>query len=160
MANLKEVRDRISTVKNTQQITKAMKMVAASKLRRAQEKITQMRPYANKMDQMLKNILSNLEGDATSSFGVERPVERAALVVITSNRGLAGAFNTNICKEAAAALNGELKELADKGDVYVICIGKKGYDYLRRRFPKLKYNTDNISLFDDLVFEHTAKVAE
>ncbi|MEO0341185.1 MAG: FoF1 ATP synthase subunit gamma, partial [Bacteroidota bacterium] len=74
--------------------------------------------------------------------------------------GLAGAFNTNICKEATAALNGELKELADKGDVYVMCIGKKGYDYLRRRFPKLRYNTDNISLFDDLSFEHTAKVAE
>lgn len=137
-----------------------MKMVAASKLRRAQDKITQMRPYANKMDQMLKNILSNLEGDANTTFGIERPVERAALVVVTSNRGLAGAFNTNICKAAVTALNGELKDLAESGDVYVVCIGKKGYDYLRRRFPDLRYNTDNIDLFDDLSFEKTAKVAE
>ena len=160
MANLKEVRDRIGTVRNTQQITKAMKMVAASKLRRAQDKIVKMRPYANKMDQILKNILSNLEGDASTSFGVERPLERVALVIITSNRGLAGAFNTNIGKAAAEVLNGEFAELAAAGKVDVFCIGKKGHEYLSRRYPKLRYNTDSLSLFDDLTFENTAKVAQ
>lgn len=135
MANLKEVRDRIQSVNNTQQITKAMKMVAASKLRRAQDAIVSMRPYANKLDQLLRNILANLEGDTNTSFGVERPVERGCLVVITSNRGLAGAFNTNVGKEAKAIIDGEFQELAEKGKLTVICIGKKGYDYLRRRYP-------------------------
>lgn len=160
MANLKEVRDRIQSVNNTQQITKAMKMVAASKLRRAQDAIISMRPYANKLDQILRNILANLDSDANTSFGIERPVERACLVVITSNRGLAGAFNTNISKIAAELIEGEFKELAEKGKLTVMCIGKKGYDYLRRRFPKLNYNTNHLLLFDDLVSENTAKAAE
>lgn len=160
MANLKEVRDRIQSVNNTQQITKAMKMVAASKLRRAQDAIVSLRPYANKLDQILRNILANLEGDANTSFGIERPVERACLVVITSNRGLAGAFNTNIGKAAKSVIEGEFKELAENGKLDVICIGKKGYDYLRRRYPNLKFNTSFIDLFDDLTFERTQEVAE
>lgn len=160
MANLKEVRDRIKSVNNTQQITKAMKMVAASKLRRAQDAIVSMRPYANKLDQILRNILANLDGDANTTFGIERPVERAALVIITSNRGLAGAFNTNICKAAVEAIEGEFKELAENGKLVVMCIGKKGYDYLRRRYPNLTYNTDHLLLFDNLVSENTAKAAE
>jgi F-type H+-transporting ATPase subunit gamma len=159
MANLKEVRDRIQSVNNMQQLTKAMKMVAASKLRRAQDAITKMRPYANKMDQILRNILSNLDGDASTTFGVVRPVDRACLVIVTSNRGLAGAFNSNICKEAAAVLEGEYQPLVASGKVTVICIGKKGYEFLRRRYPTLRYNTDYINLFDDLVFENTSKVA-
>ena len=86
-ANLKEVRERISSVKSTQQITKAMKMVSAAKLRKAQNAITQMRPYADKLNEMLMNILSNLEGDTVSSFGTEREVENAAVAVVTSTRG-------------------------------------------------------------------------
>lgn len=160
MANLKEVRDRIQSVNNTQQITKAMKMVAASKLRRAQDAIVTMRPYANKLDQILRNILANLDGEGSTSFGVERPVERACLVVITSNRGLAGAFNTNIGKAAKELIDGEFQELAENGKLTVICIGKKGYDYLRRRYSNLKFNTNYIDLFDDLTFENTQKVAE
>jgi len=93
-ANLKEVRDRIKSVKSTQQITKAMKMVSAAKLRKAQQAIVQMRPYANKLDEMLTNILSNVDGDASTSFGKERKIENALIVVVTSNRGLCGAFNT------------------------------------------------------------------
>ena len=93
-ANLKEVRERIKSVMNTQQITKAMKMVSASKLRRAQTAIQQLRPYADKLNAMLRNILSNLEGDASTTYGQERPVERACIVVVTSNRGLCGAFNS------------------------------------------------------------------
>jgi len=96
---LKEVRERIKSVNSTQQITKAMKMVSAAKLRRAQMAITEMRPYANRLDNMLRNILSNMEGEAGSSFGVEREVEKALVIVVTSNRGLAGAFNSNIIQD-------------------------------------------------------------
>ena len=103
-ANLKEVRERIKSVLSTQQITKAMKMVSAAKLRKAQQAITQMRPYANRLNKMLVNILSNLEGDANTSFGVQREVKSACVVVITSNRGLCGAFNTNIIKIAASKI--------------------------------------------------------
>ena len=117
MANLKEVRDRIVSVKNTQQITKAMKMVSAAKLRRAQDAITQMRPYANKLDSMLRNILSNLEGDAGTVFGQERPVERACIVVVTSNRGLCGAFNTNVIKAALAAMEGKFADVHARGNL-------------------------------------------
>lgn len=160
MANLKEVRARISSVRNTQQITKAMKMVAASKLRRAQDAIVKMRPYSEKLGQMLRNILSNLDGSASTVFNQERPLERVALVIITSNRGLCGAFNTNIGKAAVEVLNGEYAELVEKGKVDVVCIGKKGYDYLRKRFPSLNYNTAYVSLFEELTFEQTSQVAD
>ena len=105
MASLKEVRIRIASVISTQQITKAMKMVSAAKLRKAQTAIQQMRPYADKLNSMLINILSNLDGDSTTSFGVEREIQSAAMVIITSNRGLAGAFNTNVIKAAVATIN-------------------------------------------------------
>jgi F-type H+-transporting ATPase subunit gamma len=158
--NLKEVRDRIASVKNTQQITKAMKMVSAAKLRRAQDAITQMRPYANKLDAMLRNILSNLEGDASTVFGQERPVERACLVVITSNRGLAGAFNSNVIKAAVAKLEGDFAEVYAKGNLSMIFIGKKGYEYFNKRYAdSIRINKDYVKLFDDLNFEQTKKVA-
>ena len=126
MANLKEVRDRIQSVINTQQITKAMKMVSASKLRRAQDAIVQMRPYANKLNEMLRNILSNLEGDIDTSFGQERPIERACVVVITSSRGLCGAFNANIIKEAVLTIDNKYADVRAKGHLDIITIGKKG----------------------------------
>ena len=124
MANLKEVRDRIESVKNTQQITKAMKMVAASKLRRAQDAIVQMRPYANKLNEMLRNILSNLEGGADTSFGEERNVERACVVVVTSNKGVCGAFNSNIIKTAAALVDGKYADVRAKGNLTILAVGK------------------------------------
>src|SRR6478736_2171073 len=93
---LKEVRNRIKSVQSTQQITKAMKMVSAAKLRRAQESITQMRPYARKLQEMLSNIVSNAEGDADLKLAEERHVEKVLLIVVTSDRGLAGAFNSNL----------------------------------------------------------------
>ena len=91
---LKETRERISSVKSTQQITKAMKMVSAAKLRKAQQAITEMRPYADRLNKIMVNILSNVEGDASVSFANERPIEKMAIIVNTSNRGLAGAFNS------------------------------------------------------------------
>ncbi len=160
-ANLKEVRDRIESVKNTQQITKAMKMVSAAKLRRAQEAITRMRPYSNKLDAMLRNILSNLDGDAGTVFGQERPIERACLVVVTSNRGLCGAFNTNVIKQAVATIEGKFAEVYAKGQLTMLFIGKKGYEYFSKRYAdSLRINNDYVNLFDDLSFDHTKKVAQ
>src|SRR6056300_1822249 len=113
--NLKEVRERIGSVMNTQQITKAMKMVSAAKLRRAQTAIQQMRPYADKLNSMLRNILSNLEGDADTVFGQQRTIDHACLLVVTSNRGLCGAFNTNIIKEAIKEIEGNFQEAYNAG---------------------------------------------
>jgi F-type H+-transporting ATPase subunit gamma len=158
MANLKEVRERIKSVQNTQQITKAMKMVSAAKLRRAQEAITRLRPYADRLNVMLRNILSNLEGDAQSSLGVEREVKRVCLVAVTSNRGLCGAFNTNVSKAIIDALNTKYKEQHEQGQVTILCIGKKGYDYLRKRVDNVKFNTEYVELFNDLSFDNVAKV--
>ncbi len=160
MANLKEVRDRIVSVQNTQQITKAMKMVSAAKLRRAQDAITQMRPYANKLDSMLRNILSNLEGDAGTVFGQERPIERACIVVVTSNRGLCGAFNTNVIKAALAAMNGKFADVHARGQLTMLFIGKKGNEYFKKRYAgSVHIISDYVKLFDDLSFENTKKVA-
>ncbi len=159
--SLKEVRERIRSVMNTQQITKAMKMVSAAKLRRAQTAIQQMRPYAEKLDEMLRNILSNLEGDAQTAFGVERPVERVAIVVVTSNRGLAGAFNSNVIKAALRAMNEKYPEAFRAGKVDMIFIGKKGYDYFRKRYAnQVNIIRDHVTLFDDLTFDNTKQVSQ
>ena len=156
---LKEVRERISSVKNTQQITKAMKMVSAAKLRRAQQAITEMRPYADRLNKILANILSNISADeAGSSFGVEREIQKSLVVVITSNRGLAGAFNTNIIKAALA----KIEELGgvDSPGVNVLCIGKKGADVMSKRMSADRLNLDYVTLFDDLSFENVAQVSQ
>jgi F-type H+-transporting ATPase subunit gamma len=158
MANLKEVRDRIKSVQNTQQITKAMKMVSAAKLRRAQDAILQMRPYADKLNQVLRNILSNLEGDAGSSLGVEREVKKACIVVVTSNRGLCGAFNSNISKAAAHLVNTKYAAVRESGNLSVLCIGKKGAEYFKKRYPDLDFIPGYVNLFDDLSFDKVSEV--
>ena len=158
MANLKEVRGRIKSVQNTQQITKAMKMVSAAKLRRAQDAIQTLRPYADRLNVMLRNILSNLEGDAQTSLGEEREIKRACIVVITSNRGLCGAFNTNVGKAAIQKINESYLDVMKRGNLSVICIGKKGYDYLKKRIPAANFILDYMSLFDDLSFDNVASV--
>ena len=160
MANLKEVRERIRSVKNTQQITSAMKMVSAAKLRRAQQAITELRPYADKLDEMLRNILTNLEGDADTVFNKVRPVTGACVVVVTSNRGLAGAFNTNIIKAAEASIR-QMGTLS--GPLDIICIGRKGAEYFRKYYGKkenVKVVTDFQTLFDDLSFDTTKEVPQ
>lgn len=159
-ANLKEVRERIKSVQNTQQITKAMKMVSAAKLRKAQQAIQQMRPYADKLNQMLRNILSNLDGDANTVFGQERPVEKACMVVVTSDRGLCGAFNTYVIKAAVACIDHDFSAARANGNLTIICIGKKGYDYFRRRYRDCKIVTDYVELFSDLSFNNVATVAQ
>jgi len=134
---LKEVRTRIKSVQSTQQITKAMKMVSAAKLRRAQDSILQMRPYANKLQDMLSNIVSNSEAGAGMSLAVERPVEKVLFIVITSDRGLCGAFNANVIKLAKATIAEKYTAQQKKGNITVWGIGKKGYEY----FSKNKFNT-------------------
>ncbi len=159
MANLKEVRVRIASVISTQQITKAMKMVSASKLRRAQNAITQMRPYADKQNQMLSNILSNLEGDAETTFGIERDIQNVALVVVTSNRGLCGAFNTNIIKAATVTINEKYATQRDNGKLTIVCIGKKGNDFFKRRYPNAVVS-DFADMFNDLSFDNVKRAAQ
>jgi len=160
MANLKEVRERIGSVKNTQQITSAMKMVSAAKMSRAAQAIQQMRPYALKLNDMLVNILSALEGDASTAFNKVRPIKNACLVVVTSSRGLAGAFNTNLIKAAVKLVENELSEATS---IDVICIGKKGAEYFARNYgndARFTINRDYQELFQDLSFDNTKYVPE
>ncbi len=156
---LKEVRERIKSVQSTQQITKAMKMVSASKLRRAQMAITEMRPYANRLDKMMKNIVSNLDGDINSPYVKVREPKKVAIVVITSNRGLCGAFNTNIIKEAILKIEGEYAAQHAAKNLSLIFVGKKGYDSLKKRYPNCTLVTDYVDLFSDLSFENVSKVS-
>ncbi len=156
---LKEVRDRIKSVINTQQITKAMKMVSAAKLRKAQNAIVQVRPYANRLNRMLSNILSNLDGGATTSYGKERPVKHALIVVMTSNRGLCGAFNTNICKEAAALINSKYSKQLGEGKLTLLFIGKKGFEWFRRRYRDVEFITNHIPVYDNPAYENVALVS-
>lgn len=159
-ANLKEVRGRIKSVKSTQQITRAMKMVSAAKLRRAQDAITQMRPYANKLNEMLTNILSNLEGDAATTFGTEREVNNVLIVVVTSNRGLAGAFNTNVIKKALEAINTRYAAQRDGGRITILPIGKKGNDAFRRGYPEMTRIDDYVEIFSDLSFDNVGQISQ
>jgi F-type H+-transporting ATPase subunit gamma len=158
-ANLKEVRDRIKSVMNTQQITKAMKMVSASKLRRAQTAIQQLRPYADKLNSMLRNILSNLEGDASTTYGQERPVERACIVVVTSNRGLCGAFNTNVNKAAVHIIETKYAGVRAKGNLDILCIGKRGAEFFKKRYSDCRIIDDHMMLFEDLSSSNVGKVS-
>jgi F-type H+-transporting ATPase subunit gamma len=155
---LKEVRNRIKSVQSTQQITKAMKMVSAAKLRRAQDAITQMRPYSQKLQEMLSNIVSNSEGGAGMALATERPAEKVLLIVITSDRGLAGAFNANTIKLTKATIAEKYTEQYKKGNVTIWGIGKKGYEH----FAKLNYKSDATykDIFLNLTFEAVQKASQ
>jgi F-type H+-transporting ATPase subunit gamma len=158
---LKEVRERIASVNKTQQITRAMKLVSASKLRRAQQAIQQMRPYADKQQEILVNILSNLEGDVDSSFGVQREVKKVCLVIITSNRGLCGAFNTNIIKAAKAKIEAYYAAGVQKEDLSILPIGKKGFEFVKKNYIKdLIIIKDYVALFENLTFDNVSKVSQ
>jgi F-type H+-transporting ATPase subunit gamma len=129
---LKEVRNRIKSVQNTQQITKAMKMVSAAKLRKAQEGIVQMRPYAKKLKELLTNIVSGSEGEIGMNLATERPINKALLIVITSDRGLCGAYNANIIKLARLTIHEKYAAAAAKGNVQIWTIGKKGFEHFTK----------------------------
>jgi F-type H+-transporting ATPase subunit gamma len=149
---LKEVRNRIKSVQSTQQITKAMKMVSAAKLRRAQDAIIQMRPYAKKLQEMLSNIVSNTEVEGGNALAAERPVERVLLIVITSDRGLAGAYNANVIKLAKQVILEKYNTQFSRGNVTIWNIGKKGYEH----FVKNNYNAVDTykDIFLHLTFEN------
>jgi len=157
MANLKEVRNRIASVNSTQQITKAMKMVSAAKLKRATNAIVQLRPYATKLQEMLSNLSASLE-DGSSPYLQEREPVRVLVVVVTSNRGLAGAFNANAIKTANNLIAEKYPEQMRAGKVSIVAIGKKAQEFYQRR----GYNVigNNNELYNNLNFVEASKITE
>ncbi|MFT4204466.1 MAG: ATP synthase F1 subunit gamma [Chitinophagaceae bacterium] len=155
---LQEVRTRIKSVQSSQQMTKAMKMVSAAKLRRAQDAILQMRPYAVKLQEMLSNIIASLQGDASISLGEERPVEKVLLIVITSDRGLAGGYNSNLVKLAKEVIATKYAGQNTKGNVTIWNIGKKGYEAL----TNTGYNTSDTykDLLINISFDKVQEAAQ
>ena len=152
MANLKEIRNRISSVSSTMQITSAMKMVSAAKLKKAQDAITAMRPYADKLTELRQNLSATLDADSGSKFADQREVKNVLIVAITSNRGLCGAFNSNIIKQASHLAT----NYTDK-NVSIVAIGKKANDALSKEYEIL---TNESTVFDDLTFDNVAQIAE
>src|SRR5579875_2082280 len=143
---LKEVRNRIKSVQSTQQITKAMKMVSAAKLRRAQDAIIQMRPYAKKLQEMLSNIVSNTQAEGGNALAAERPVEKVLLIAITSDRGLAGAYNANVIKLTKLTIREKYASQFAKGNVTIWSIGKKGYEHFAKNNYKVSDTYKDIFL--------------
>ncbi len=153
MPNLKEIRSRITSVKSTMQITNAMKMVSASKLKKAQDAITALRPYAHKLTELLQNLSANLEETSSSPYADVREVNKMLVVTIASNRGLCGAFNANILKKSAALQQGEYR---DK-QVDFVTIGKRAHDALEKKSSVV---VDHSTVFDNLTFARVATIAE
>ena len=151
MANLKEIRNRISSVSSTMQITSAMKMVSAAKLKKAQDAITAMRPYSNKLTEILQSLSSSMDSDNKSSQN--REVQKVLIVSITSNRGLCGGFNSNILKKSAELANSTYKD----NDVSFVAIGKKGNDFLQKSF---NVDSNYIDIFDNLNMANVSLIAE
>lgn len=159
MANLKEVRTRISSVKSTRQITSAMKMVSAAKLRRAQDKIVKLRPYAGKLHELIAGISSGVgEEGNRSPYAVEREPGKVLIVVITSNRGLCGAFNSNVIKETVRVINENYPEQKKSGNLWLMTVGKKGNDYFKKRDYRIY--EDHGYIFDDLTFDTASRLSE
>ena len=152
MANLKEIRNRIASVSSTMQITSAMKMVSAAKLKKAQDAITAMRPYSDKLTELIQGLSASADTDQPNPYTVVRQEEKILLVAITSNRGLCGAFNTNVIKETLRLS----KEEFEGKTVELVTIGKKGSDILSKSLP---FKSSHDDVFDDLTFDNTAKVA-
>jgi F-type H+-transporting ATPase subunit gamma len=158
MPGLKEVRIRIASVKSTQQITNAMKMVAASKLRKAQMAILKLRPYAAKLHEIMQDLSASMGDSAESTYTQQRIPENILLIVITSNRGLCGGFNSNIIKATLNLLSTTYSEQQQKTTVSLITIGRKASEYFRKRGYKVIESHDD--LFDHLTFENTSLLAE
>ncbi len=153
MANLKEIRNRIGSIKSTMQITSAMKMVSASKLKKAQDAIIAMRPYSSKLTELLQNLSTTLDGEIGGAFTNQREVSKVLLVVVTSNRGLCGGFNSSIVKETVR----NMQENYSNVSVDIFGLGKKGADVLGKEYNVIETNND---IFDNLTFANTAEIAE
>lgn len=152
MANLKEIRNRITSIGSTMKITSAMKMVSAAKLKKAQDAITAMRPYANKLTELLQNLSATLDSDAGGEYSTQREVSKVLLVAITSNRGLCGGFNSSIVKETIKTIETDYKDCT----VDIFTIGKKG-NILSKEYTIIENNNE---IFDALTFENVAEIAE
>ena len=153
MANLKEIRNRIASIASTMQITSAMKMVSAAKLKKAQDAIVAMRPYSNKLTELLQSLSATLDGDIGGTYAKQREVNKVLLIVITSNRGLCGGFNSNIIKKAIDLIQHNYAD--NKVDLYTI--GKKGYDLLSKEHNVIANKSD---IYDHLGFDAAAEIAE
>ena len=158
MANLKDLRTRINSVKSTRQITSAMKMVAAARLRKAQNRIIQLRPYANKLHKLISTLSNNHNEEEDNNYSTVRDEEKILIILVTSNRGLCGAFNSVAIKNALYLADDVYKSQLNKGNVHFLAIGKKGANYLKQK----KYNLvdSKNELFDSLSFETVAPLAE
>ncbi|MBU2995938.1 ATP synthase F1 subunit gamma [Cellulophaga baltica] len=153
MANLKEIRNRISSVSSTMQITSAMKMVSAAKLKKAQDAITAMRPYSDKLTELLQSLSASLNAESGSQYADNREVNKVLIVAITSNRGLCGAFNTNIIKQTTVLAN----EIYAGKQVHFMAIGKKANDILEKKYTVINNHSD---IYDELTFDNVAAIAE
>ena len=152
MANLKEIRGRISSISSTMQITSAMKMVSAAKLKKAQDAIVMLRPYSEKLQEIIENVSAASDADSISEFAIEREVKKVLFIAVTSNRGLAGAFNSSVIKEM------NLQFSANRNvETEVLTIGKKAFDAMRKN--KTVYENHS-SLFDNLSFDHVSNMTE
>jgi F-type H+-transporting ATPase subunit gamma len=153
MANLKEIRNRIASIGSTMQITSAMKMVSAAKLKKAQDAITAMRPYSSKLTELLQNLSATLDSDAGGAYTKQRDLSKVLLVVVTSNRGLCGGFNSSVVKETVQNITANYQDV----HVDLLTIGKKGNDILSKTYPVIDTRND---IYDDLTFDKVAEVAE
>ncbi|WP_321310481.1 ATP synthase F1 subunit gamma [Marinifilum fragile] len=156
MANLKEIRTRISSVQKTKQVTAAMKMVSAAKLKKAQDAIVQIRPYADKLHEILSNLTGSLNPD-DNLYGMQRKADKILLIAINSNKGLCGAFNSNVIKQVNVLTDGIYAEQNQKGNLDVLCIGKQANEILKKTH---KVIGERNSLYDDLTFENVSTLAE
>ncbi len=160
MAGLKEIKTRIASVKSTRQITNAMKMVSAAYLRKAQDAIIQMRPYANKLHEILVNLSESLEGSSDNIYAQKREeINRVLIVTITSNRGLCGAFNANIIKKSIAVATTKYEKLFRNGHVHFLIIGKKAFDFFKDK-EEFKITGEKNKIFNNLDFDNTSEIAE
>ena len=157
---LKEVRERIKSVSSTQQITRAMKMVSAAKLRKAQQAIVQIRPYSNRLQEVLKHVLTSLEGDADTIYNRKTEQQKPLIIINTSSRGLCGAFNTNIIKSAVATIEEKYPSHVEEGSIVFLPVGKKGYDFVRRNYPKCEVILDFVDIVSSLTHEKVEELAE
>ncbi|NBC82768.1 MAG: ATP synthase F1 subunit gamma [Bacteroidetes bacterium] len=157
MASLKEIRTRIASVKSTRQITSAMKMVSAAKLRKAQDHIIQLRPYANKLNEILSNLSSSLSVEE-NPYGEEREIENVLVVVFTGNRGLCGSFNANIVKSVTQQVHRKYRKQLHNKQLDIFCIGKKGADLLKGKGYLIKQV--NTEIYDAISFKNILPIAE
>ena len=158
MANLKEIRTRIASVGSTRQITSAMKMVAAAKLKKAQETVTNFRPYIMKMQEIMEHVIESVGDDPDNTYAEDRDYRQVLIVVITSNKGLCGAFNSNAIKEALLLAEKKYKNFLEPHKIRFLTIGKKGYELLRRR--KLSLDIPNTDIVEHLTYEKAAELAQ